>query len=665
MKYQPEIDGLRALAVLSVVFFHFGSGWAPGGFVGVDVFFVISGYLITKLLIDPAEEGGLSFRDFYVRRIKRLAPALLTLIVICMSVGFVVLSPGDYEGLSISALWTLIAGSNFFFLNNTGYFDASAQSMPLLHTWSLAIEEQFYLVWPLALLIFVKISGRRRSFILIAVSILMLISFCLSLRAMSKGGLNSFYLAQYRAWELAAGGSLALLRRSAARPVSRVVAELLPAIGLLAIGLAVAILTRDQPFPGFPALLPVLGATAFLFPSGQTTLLHRAFSTSIPVILGRSSYSIYLYHWPVLVFWNHYASFEPISPECQIYLLLSSCALGLLSWKLIEQPFRSLSVPRSRVATVFFATELAIAAACGVVVFKQGWPQRIPEVVRDMASLKLMWDWKCPRDWADEGAGGCEAGRSWGEADHHIFLVGDSHAEHFLPLFSAAAEGKNLSIRLLPDCSLRVKLMPADLSYNQSCQRVKTKNLSLIRAEPRASVLVVFALAWSSLVPYRNTSHGDVSFQAGLKALGKGIDDLFAEVRKSDRPIVFLSDIPLWKIDPIPCFLSRQTPLLRKTCARPTDRLDWAFFNRTQKQIHDLLRTLSKQDGVSIISPEDYLCDHSGCTTTVNGEFIYRDSGHLRRNLKTETLLKLAHILHIDDVVAAAERVDAPSIEAK
>jgi peptidoglycan/LPS O-acetylase OafA/YrhL len=664
MKYQPEIDGLRALSVMSVVFFHFGSLWAQGGFVGVDVFFVISGYLITKLLIDQAEEGRLNFRDFYIRRIRRLAPALLTLIVVCLSVGFFVLSPGDYEGLSMSALYTLIAGSNFFFLYNTGYFDASSQSMPLLHTWSLAVEEQFYLIWPLALWLLVEVCGKRRSFILIAVSILMLISFGLNLYAVRKHDLSGFYLAQYRAWELLVGGSLALLREGAVRRVPRIIAELLPAFGLLAIGYAVMEFTREQPYPGFRALLPVLGAAAFLFPIGQRTLLHRAFSTRVPVVLGMSSYSIYLYHWPVLVLWNHYASFETTTPERRIYLLLSSCALGLLSWKLIEQPFRRSSAPRSRVAAVFFAGGLVIAIACGVVVFQQGWPQRIPEPVRAMASLELMWNWKCPRDWADERA--CEAGRPWAEAAHHIFLVGDSHAAHFLPLFAAAAEGYDVSIRLLAECSLSTKLgVPGDPNYNQ-CQRLWAKNISLISSEPNVSVLVVFAWAWSTITPNRVANYGDpTSQESGLKHLRYGIDNLLAEVARSGRPAILLSDIPLWEIDPIPCVLSQQTPLFRKRCSRPTDRLDWTFFNRNQRRTHDLLKSFARKDGVSVISPEDYLCDPSGCASIVNGEFIYRDMGHLRRNLKPETLLQLARLLRIDDVIAAAEQVVAPSKEAR
>lgn len=658
MKYQPEIDGLRAVSVMSVVCFHLGLPWAQGGFVGVDVFFVISGYLITKLLIGQAEDGQPNFSYFYIRRIRRLAPALLTLIVFCLGVGFFMLSPGDYQGLSTSALYTLFAASNFYFLYNTGYFEASVQSMPLLHTWSLAVEEQFYLIWPVALWLLVKLCNKRRSLVLIGVIILFILSFGLNVYVVSNQGKSGFYLAQYRAWELLVGGFLALLPIETVRRVPKQIAELVPVLGLLAIALAVTIISRDQPYPGFRALLPVIGAAGFLLMTGQQLVLHRVFSAKIPVILGKASYSIYLYHWPIIVFWNHYTSFERITPTAGFWLLIVSCMLGLLSWKLIEQPFRRLPAPKSRVAIAFIVAQLAIATLSGIVVFEQGLPRRIPESVQALASLNVMWRWQCPRPL---GAQRCEAGRPWAQAAHRIFLIGDSHAAHFLPLIDAAAERHEVSIRLLPGCSpavdgMRTKFyMPADPNYNRHCHELWTENISLIELEPKA--LLVFASPWSAVSPYLTENENEFnSKEKGLQLLRNSLDYLIVRLAKSGRRVILLSDIPLWDIDPIPCVISQKTLLLRKRCARSTDSLDWTFFNREQRKTHELLRSFDKRANVSVISPEDYLCDYSGCKTIVNEEFIYRDSGHLRRNLKPETLSQLARLLRFDKIIAAAEQ---------
>ena len=348
MKYRPEIDGLRAISVMTVVFFHFDFYWMSGGFIGVDVFFVISGYLITSILIGTRDSETITFRDFYLNRIKRLAPALILLLVLCFAAGYLILSPGDYRVLAESALYTLVAGSNFYFLYHTGYFDPSALSMPLLHTWSLAVEEQFYLLWPLILFLLRKPFSDRCP-ILWVVLFLAIVSFVLNLHAVSTQEASGFYLAHNRAWELLAGAALAL---APSFRLPKALLELLNGLGLAAILYAACTLTRHEPYPGFRGLIPVLGAAAFIASSGRLTFMHRMLATRIPVLIGRASYSIYLYHWPILVFWRHYTSFAPMTIWEKIVLILLSCAAGLVSWKFVEQPFdalqsQNLELPRS------------------------------------------------------------------------------------------------------------------------------------------------------------------------------------------------------------------------------------------------------------------------------------------------------------------------------
>ena len=263
-KYRPEIDGLRAISVLSVFLFHLGSKAASGGFVGVDVFFVISGYLITTLIHAEREAGRFSLTSFYTRRVKRIAPALLAAICLTIAVGYLILTPGDYELLARSGLFALGGASNFYFLANTGYFDPRAETMPLLHTWSLGVEEQFYLVWPSLLLVLGRLTAQRKPLIAASLLALMAVSWAVYVLTYRVAPETAFYMPYTRAWEFALGGLIAFVP-AIARFRHHPICKYLPWAGIVLIDVAVFQFRSPVDFTGNKVTAAAIGAFLIIY----------------------------------------------------------------------------------------------------------------------------------------------------------------------------------------------------------------------------------------------------------------------------------------------------------------------------------------------------------------------------------------------------------------
>lgn len=337
--YRPEIDGLRAIAVLPVIFFHAGIYGFGGGYVGVDVFFVISGFLITNLLIADIEAGELSLLDFYERRARRILPALFFVMICSVPIGWIVLTP-DYQSelvSSISAAATFTA--NFFFLTHSGYFDTAAELQPMLHTWSLAVEEQFYIFFPLILIGLTAISVRQVSWTLGALA---LMSFCLAVYLVEHDPPMAFYLLPTRTWELLVGAIAAILMRRGLFETSKLTADLGSMFGLFMIAIAVISFDHQTTIPGIPTLLPVFGTALVLSFATKGTLVARLLSLPPIVGVGLISYSAYLWHNPLLVFLRHQRFFEPEFVHRGAAIALS-LILAWLTWRLVESPFRDRS----------------------------------------------------------------------------------------------------------------------------------------------------------------------------------------------------------------------------------------------------------------------------------------------------------------------------------
>ncbi len=358
--YRPEIDGLRALAVLPVIAFHAGFSGFSGGFVGVDVFFVISGYLITGILAADLREGRYSIARFYERRARRILPALFVMLAASVLAAQVLLLPPPFEDFSASVFTVVLFLSNMLFLSEVDYFAPAAEETPLLHTWSLAVEEQFYILFPLILRVLWR-SGRERA-LFWGVLVVTLGSFAFSEYAWrSISPAQSFYFLPSRAWELGAGALCALWQP---RRLPMALRQGLGLAGLAAIGLSVVALNREMPFPSAWALLPVGGAVAVILFATQDTLAARLLSLRAVVAIGLVSYSAYLWHHPLFVFARLALDTAP-SPLLMLGLSLLSLALAALSWRFVEQPFRAAPGRAARLprrAQVYGASLAGIAA---------------------------------------------------------------------------------------------------------------------------------------------------------------------------------------------------------------------------------------------------------------------------------------------------------------
>lgn len=331
--YRPEIDGLRGLSILLVLLFHAGCG-TPGGYVGVDVFFVISGYLITGIIQREFRDQTFSLGAFWIRRIRRLYPAAFVMSILVVPLANTLLPPDTARDAAKSALAHQLLVSNFYFWSTSGYFDGASELKPFLHTWSLAVEEQFYLVYPLLPMLCAR-SGFWWRLLLIALAVISL-AHCewMSWRSTVYG----YYMLPARAWELLAGALVATLPGTV--PPRRLAGDLFGVVAMLLILIPACTYSSSTRYPGVAALLPVAGTALFLFAtSGGGTWLGRAFSLPLVVLLGKISYSVYLWHWPVFVFRRHLFPQET-STGLSLVLVAVSVALGYLSWRLIEEPVR-------------------------------------------------------------------------------------------------------------------------------------------------------------------------------------------------------------------------------------------------------------------------------------------------------------------------------------
>ncbi len=344
--YRPDIDGLRAIAVLSVVAFHFNIGPVPGGFIGVDIFFVISGFLITSNIVERLDAGTFSFRDFYQRRIRRIFPALIVVLLFTLALGSLALrDSGDFFRVSTGSIfermyYSVAVGAtfltNFTLMRDADYFTQTAITQPLLHLWSLAIEEQYYIVWPLLLFGIRTIKMKYLPFALTIAAV----SFGINILTVQTAPLTAFYSIQSRAWELMIGSALACLP-SAQEPRLGLVANARSAIGLALIVAGLFAINTKTVFPGWAALLPTVGAV-LIISAGPNAIPNRTFLAARPMVwVGLISYPLYLWHWPALRLFEQYSNFNSFErPIFKAFVVLCSIIASWITFRAIEIPFR-------------------------------------------------------------------------------------------------------------------------------------------------------------------------------------------------------------------------------------------------------------------------------------------------------------------------------------
>ena len=374
-KYRPDVDGLRAVAVTLVILFHAGLGFS-GGFVGVDVFFVISGFLITGLILKEQDGGKFSLANFWVRRVRRIVPAATVMVVAVLIAGFLFLLPSDYMDLGKSTIAQQLMASNVYFWKNTGYFDGPSDLKPLLHTWSLAVEEQFYLGYPL-LLMFLHRVGRKLTFAT-------LVALCFGSLAVSQYGVReypsaTFFLLPTRAWELLIGGLICFLPKPTKVPQWALSGgSWLSLAAILSAGLAY---TSTTTFPGFTALVPTVATAILIYANSYRLSLPAAVLSSRPLVLvGLMSYSLYLWHWPILAFLR-YRFGEVLEIPIAVLAIVSAFIFSAISWGFIERPFRQgsrISRPRNTF-TFAILTATVLLSLSGLALLDSGGRYRFSD----------------------------------------------------------------------------------------------------------------------------------------------------------------------------------------------------------------------------------------------------------------------------------------------
>ena len=383
MNYRPEIDGLMALAVIPVILFHAGFEYFSGGYVGVDVFFVISGYLITTIILTEQEAGTFSLLNFYERRARRILPALFFVMLVSLIAAYFWLSVPDMLDFSHSLVAVSTFSSNILFWSETGYWDTEGELKPLLHTWSLAVEEQYYLLFPPFLMMMWRF---RKRWMFGSILVIGVISLVISQWGSHSFPAANFFLLPTRAWELAIGAGIAFFFVYRKKEISvlgpgKIVSEVLGLSGLLMVGYAVYAFDETVPFPSIHALIPVIGAALIVVFSSPQTILGRLLGTKILVGIGLVSYSAYLWHFPLYAFARH-ASLTKPSETLLLFLALSSFPLAYLSWRYVERPFRSKNVfDRSAIfrLALFGSAFFIIVGFAGH--FTNGWQGRFDEKI--------------------------------------------------------------------------------------------------------------------------------------------------------------------------------------------------------------------------------------------------------------------------------------------
>ncbi|HBJ33580.1 MAG TPA: acyltransferase [Planctomycetaceae bacterium] len=636
-RYRPEIDGLRAIAVTAVVLYHAGLG-PSGGFVGVDVFFVISGFLITSFILRDVEAGTFTLAGFWERRIRRIVPALACLVFATLIAGWVILLPDDYSALGQSAFFQGLFVANIYFYRSSGYFDGTAEEKPLLHTWSLAVEEQFYFIFPLLMIGLVAIPKfHRRYWLLLLFGLLIVISLGLSIWGVSHWPVGTFYLLPTRAWELLLGGlvallpaptsfgNLAFLRRFKPAEYIREVLTGLALVGILA---SCWFYTSATPFPGMAAVLPCAAAAIFIWASGRQQsegrlpLAARVLSARPIVFVGLISYSLYLWHWPLIAFSN-YLSFGPLSLASRCSLVVTSFLLAILSWRFIETPFRTrryCDSRRSIFAMGALATGLLVSSGLAVQ-FSYAPPQRFTAETLAYAKAKADATFIHELEIADIVAGRLTSiGASTPNAPVEWLVWGDSHAMAATPAFHEYLKARGIAGQAATH-SWTAPLLGyfKGLEYGMGLDSLEFNQAVIEHVQRLAIKNVVLVGVWRGYEGETADHPNSGAFEESLVATVQAIHKAGA------RPWILL-EIPSQGFD-VPKVLAQYAMTnqpIEPLCAKP-DPTGYSIVN-TPGLVEQL-----KAAGATLLDPRPYCLSEDGTHYRVaqGGAALYRDAGHL------------------------------------
>lgn len=634
MVYRPDIDGLRAIAVIGVVLFHLNPVWLPGGFVGVDVFFVISGYLISLILLAEYSRGEFSYSRFYARRIRRLFPALLLVLLAVVVFGWFALLSDEYELLGKHISSAAIFLANFRLMGEAGYFDVASHLKPLLHLWSLAVEEQFYILWPIVL----AFAFRTKTPLFALLLAMCAVSVAFSAWSATQSATLHFYHPLSRFWELGAGCLMAWLRFNGySIDSSRVMRRWGAMLGLILIVLSFTILDTKLLFPGFWALIPVMGACLCIGCGGG--IASSGLGSRPLVVIGLISYPLYLWHWPIFSYLRIIEGDEP-----GLILLIGGAAsaviFSILTYRYFERPLRN---SNRRIVLVLMLLAMVLVFVVGRAIRSaDGYPARS---ALEFIQAGLKQTVRTPNNDKDclDYIGSevvpfyCRLTRGSGSL---VAVIGDSHAH---VVYTGLAEeraraGKGTLLLANSGCpTLQGTTFGKVVSERSVCSAKIESILDKVRSNSEIDTVLI-----STRGPIYITAEGFGSAEAGYNyppISAVGIEQNPADVFKAGlaqtakylmdagKKVVYLIQVPEFGISPLVC-LGRPLSFTEKgfmnLCKIPN-----SVYQQRMASYKELVWGAAKEVGFSVIDPEQIYCDGGICSAVRDGELLYADDNHL------------------------------------
>ena len=648
LKYRTDIDGLRAVAVLGVVIYHAFPWMIPGGFIGVDIFFVISGYLISGILYKGHKSGNFSFKEFYARRIRRLFPALITMLVITIAYGWVILLPDEFQQLGKHVASGTLFIQNIVFWQESGYFDTTASLKPLLHLWSLAVEEQFYIFFPILLIILWK----KPRILAPAMVLLLIVTFILNVVMSVQNSVSDFFLTPYRAWEFLGGSLLAWWHYERGHeeevPAYR---EMLSVVGLLLLGLGMAFIHTGDPYPGWRAILPVAG-TLLLMEGGAGTNLkgtgawinRKILSHPAVVWIGLISYPLYLFHWPALSFVHIVKGASP-KPVYLIDALVVSLVLTVLTYYFIEKRTRhhkSRWILPGLIVSFFLMGILGLFAWCQAMPSRYSNPQmRKVNLVIQERNMLSGWE-------QVKSKNGFCMNRTGGNGQQTLFF-GDSNMQQYSPRLRELLKDNHPDERGVISIGEGgiVPIRNVTLNHSPECERMFEALDQQLSSNPKID-RVVIAARWSFYFKQGSNWKVDDQYSIGQNpGKQKAMNELgktFGSLRDLGKKVTLVLTIPTGaELDP----KSNYTRGFMGISKRDRGVLTKEAFLKENGAVLDEIASIARTNGVDVIDPMDFLCTNGVCIAEdENGFPIHYDDAHLRPGYVRD------HLKYLDATVA-------------
>jgi peptidoglycan/LPS O-acetylase OafA/YrhL len=647
MNYRREVDGLRALAVLPVILFHAQLSLFSGGFVGVDVFFVISGYLITTIILNEKRAGTFTLINFWERRARRILPALFVVMLTCLPFAWAWLPPQDMKSFSQSLVAVAVYASNILFWLTSGYFETSAELKPLLHTWSLAVEEQFYLFFPIFLMLVWRLGQRS---VLILLSILGISS----LIAAQIGSVSqpdaSFYLLPTRGWELLIGSLIAFHYTNPKKRIpSKIINELGGLVGLILLTYSIFIFNKKTPFPSLYTLVPTMAAAFIILFSSENTYVGKLLGHKIFVGIGLISYSAYLWHQPLFAFIRHRTVDEP-TQITMIVLAISSLGLAYFTWKYIETPFRSKKrFDRKQIflITIFGSIFFIVIGTLGNIT--NGFQNRVDKTAIALSSINMtVFEGQVKDCWqrldlTPNISSACTLGSK--EKTPSFALIGDSHAGALLyeiATFSHAINisGVNYSYK---NCSPLKNVKPIPFSNSDNiCIQLRQSFFNNLDKDQIIPKTIIASARWPLLMERNRFNNLEGGLEDGIDWVMdlKGTDyaaimqitfiESLQKILKSGRKLILVYPVPEmgWTV---PERLSKIYAIKNSLIKEDASTLYSVYKTRNQRAVA-ALDAIGEHENLIRIKPDQILCDtivKNRCAAHLNSEPLYYDDDHL------------------------------------